>query len=121
VDQPNVEYTGDCVRSVNGGSAVLQDVDVVDQSKRNRVEVDRITGKANWGQTTSILQNQSFLGEDTAQINFHATITVVNDVFIDCGSSSDWQLLNKISGATDTESSDILFTIGIDRIWTDFF
>jgi hypothetical protein len=29
VDQPNVEHTGDRVRTVNSGSAILQDVDVV--------------------------------------------------------------------------------------------
>src|SRR5437588_12548900 len=34
VDQPNVEHTGDRVRAINGGSPVLQDVDVIDQPER---------------------------------------------------------------------------------------
>src|SRR5205823_561635 len=75
VDQPNVEHTGDRVRTVNGGSAVLQDVDVVDQPKWNCVEVDCITGKANRGKPTPVLQDQSFLSEKTAQVNFHAAVT----------------------------------------------
>src|SRR5436190_8109802 len=92
VDQPNVEHTGDCVRTINGGSAVLQDVDVIDQPERNGVEVDRITGKANRRQTTSVLQDQSFLSENTAQVNFHATIAEGERgyAFIDCRSSSGW-------------------------------
>src|SRR5439155_22579346 len=98
VDQPDVEHTGDRVRSVNGGSAILQDIDVVDQPERNRVEVDRITGKANRRQTTSVLQDQSFLSENTAQVNFHAAVTAVDDVFIGCRSSSGRQLLDKVSG-----------------------
>ena len=116
VDQPNVEHTGDRVRSINGGSPILQDVDVVDQPERNGVEVDRITGKANRRETTSVLQDQRFFRENTAQVNFHAAVTAVDDVFIDCRSSSGWQLLDKVSGATDTESSDILPAVGIDRV-----
>ena len=72
--------------------------DVVDQHERNGVEVDRITGKANRRQTTSVLQDQSFLSEKTAQVNFHAAVTAVDDVFIDCRSRSGWQLLDKVSG-----------------------
>src|SRR5207244_12521489 len=109
------------VRAINGGSLVLQDVDLIDQPERNRVEVDRITGKANRRQTASVLQDQSFLSENTAQVNFHAAVTAVDDVFIDCRSSSGRQLLDKVSGATDTESSDILFAVGIDRVRTYFF
>src|SRR5437868_12087552 len=121
VDQPNVEHAGDCVRSINGGSAVLQDIDVINQPERNRVQVDRITGKADRRQTASVLQDESFFGEKTAQVNFHAAVTAVDDVLIDCRSSSGWQLLDKVSGATDTESNDILFAVGIDRVRADFF
>src|SRR6202040_4205595 len=121
VDQPNVEHTANCVRSVNGGSAVLQDVDVVDQPEGNGIQIDRITGKANRRQTTSVLQDQRFFGENTAQVNFHAAVTAIDDVFIDCRSSSGWQLLDKVSGATDSESRDVLLAVSIDRIWTDLF
>ena len=69
---------------------------MVNQPERNRVQVDRITGEANRRQTTSVLQDQSFFSEKTAQVNFHAAVTAVDDVFIDCRSSSRWQLLNKV-------------------------
>src|SRR5207253_1424091 len=111
VDQPNVEHTGDCVRSINGGSAVLQDVDVIDQPERNRVEVDRITGNAHWRQTASVLQDQSFFRENTAQVNFHAAVTAVDDVFIDCRSRSRWQLLDKVSGGTHPKSGNIFLAV----------
>ena len=120
MDQPNVEHTRHCICSVNGGSAVLQDVDVVDQPERNCVEVDRITGKANWRETASVLQHQSFLGENAAQINFHAAVTG-SDVFIECRSCSSWQLLNKISSGTHAESRDVLPPIGVNRVRPYFF
>ena len=123
VDQPNVEHAGDCVRSINGGSAVLQDIDVVDQPKRNRVQVDCITGKANRRQTASVLQDQSFFREHTAEVNFHATIAEGERgyAFIDCRSRSGWQLLDKVRGGTDPKPGNILPAISIDRVRTDFF
>src|SRR5205823_13031476 len=97
VDQPDVEHTGDRVRSINGGSAILQDVDMVDQPEGNRVQVDRITGKANRRETTSVLQDQSLFSENTAEVNRHAAVTAADDVAIDCRSCSRWQLLDQIS------------------------
>ena len=94
---------------------------MIDQPKRNRVEVDRITGKANRRQTASVLQDQSFFGEKTAQVNFHAAVTAVDDVFINCRSSRGWQLLDEISGVTNTESEDALPAIGIDRVRPNLF
>ena len=121
MDQPDVEHTGDCVRSVNGGSAILQNVDVVNQSERNRVQVDRIAGEANRRQTTSVLQDQSFFSEKTTQVNFHPAVAAVDDVFIDCRSSSRWQLLDKVSGGSHPKPGNILPAISIDRVRADFF
>ncbi len=121
MDQPNVDHTGDRVRAINGGSPILQDIDMVDQPKGNGVEVDRITGKANRRETTSVLQDQSFLSENTAQVNFHAAVTAVGLVFIDCRSRSGWQLLDKVSGGTYSKPGNVLPAISIDRVGTDFF
>src|SRR4029453_13052097 len=65
VDQPNVKHTTDRVTAVNGRSAVLQNVDVINQPKgkqvevncrmEKKVEVDFVTGKAGRCQTTSVL------------------------------------------------------------------
>src|SRR5207247_11077983 len=115
-DQPDVEHTGDRVRCVNGGSAILQNVDVVNQSERNRVQVDRIAGEANRRQTTSVLQDQSFFSEKTTQVNFHPAVAAVDDVFIDCRSSSRWQLLDKVSGGSHPKPGNILSTISIVRV-----
>src|SRR5437868_11173746 len=121
VDQPNVEHTGDCVRSVNGGSAILQNVDVVNQSERNGVQVDRIAGEADRRETASVLQDQSFFSEKTTQVNFHPAVAAIDDVFIDCRSRSRWQLLDKISRGTHPKSGDIFPAVGIDWVRTDFF
>src|SRR5438309_2221922 len=48
VDQKDVDYTRHGVGAVNGGSPVLQDVDVINQPKRKHVEIDRITGETDW-------------------------------------------------------------------------
>src|SRR5207248_6157986 len=78
-------------------------------------------GKANRCETTPILQYQSFFCENTAQINFHAAVTTVDVVFIDCRSSRGGQFLGKIGGGTHPKSGDILLAISIDRVRTDFF
>src|SRR5437879_12659407 len=85
VNQPNVKHTSDRVSAVNGGSAVLQHVDVINQPNRKHVEVDCatekgieldcITGKTVRRETPSILQDKSFFGTKTAQIDFRLAIT----------------------------------------------
>src|SRR6266480_6476470 len=72
VNQPNVENSSDCVSAINGGSAVLQHVDVINQPNRKHVEVDGatekgiepdcITGKTVRRETPSILQDKGFFG-----------------------------------------------------------
>src|SRR5436190_5238696 len=92
VNQPNVKHTSDRVSAVNGGSAVLQHVDVINQPNRKHVEVDCatekgieldcITGKTVRRETTSILQDTGFLGAKAAQIDFGLAITEGIYVFI---------------------------------------
>ena len=94
---------------------------MVDQPEGNRVEIDRITGKANRRETTPILQDQRFFSENAAQVNFHAAVTAVDNVFIDCRSRSGWQFLDKISSGTHPKPCNILLAISIDRVRTDFF
>src|SRR2546422_4723128 len=92
VDQPDVNYSSDRVTAVNGGSAVLQNVDVINQPNRKHVEVDCttekriqadcITGKTVRRETPSVLQDKGFFGTYTAQVDFRLAITEGIYVFI---------------------------------------
>src|SRR5438094_836884 len=118
VNQPNVKNSSDCVSAVNGGSAVLQHVDVINQPNRKQVEVDCaaekgielncITGKTVRRETSSILQDKSFFGTKTAQIDFRLAITEGIYVFIDRRPGNYGRLLNKISGTAHTEPEDVV-------------
>src|SRR2546428_4632047 len=102
VNQPNVKHTSDCVTAVNGGSAVLQNVDVINQPNRKhvevdcatekRIELDCITGKTVRRETPSILQDKGFFGTYTAQVDFRLAITEGVYIFIDRRSANHRQL-----------------------------
>src|SRR5206468_12762290 len=112
-------------------SAVLQNVDVINQPKWKQVEVHCTTeksievvviaGKTISRETTSVLQHKSFFGSKTTQIDFRLAITEGIYVFIDRRSGSRGQLLNKVSGTAHTEPLDIDLAIGVDRLRPDFF
>src|SRR4029453_1014416 len=131
VNQPNVKHTSDRVSAVNGGSAVQQNVYVINQPDRKHVEVDSatekgieldcITGKTVRRETPSILQNKGFFGTKATQIDFRLAITEGIYVLIDRRSGNHGQLLNKVSSITHTEPFDIDPAIGVDRLWPDFF
>src|SRR5438874_6043699 len=131
VDQPNVKHTTDRVTAVNGGSTVLQNVDVINQPKwkqvevhsttEKRIEVVVIAGKTVRRETASVLQHKGFLGRKTAQVDFRLAITDGVYVFIDRRPSSHRQFLNKISGTAHAEPGNIITAVGIDRLWPDFF
>src|SRR5437763_16370411 len=106
---------------LNSGSSKLQKLEEFNQYERNRVQVERITGEANRREPTSVLQDQSFFSEKTTQVNFHPTVAAVDDVFIDCRSSSGWQLLDEVSSRTYPKPGNILPAISIDRVRADFF
>src|SRR5205823_11077169 len=129
VDQPNVKHTTDRVTAVNGRGAVLQNVDVINQSKWKQVEVHCTTeesievvviaGKTIRRETASVLQHKSFFGSKTTQVDVCSAITDAVKVFIDRRSSSHGQFLNKISGTAHAEARDTLPAISIDRVRID--
>src|SRR5947207_2503071 len=122
VNQRNVNYSADRVTSVNGGSAVQQDLDVINQPDRNQVEIhcrsegeiaaDVITGKAVSRETPSILQHQRFFGKETTQVDFRAAVTDDVQIVIERRSVNCGQLLNKVSGTVNTEPFDVFLAIG---------
>ena len=85
MDQPDVKHTTNRVTAINSGSAVLQNVDVINQPKWKQVEVhcrtvkeieaDFITGKAVSRETSPVLQHKGFFGIKTAQVDFRSAIT----------------------------------------------
>src|SRR5439155_17088332 len=76
VDQPDIHHTRNCITAVNGRSAILQNVDVINQPEGKQIEVngrskreiaaDVITGEAISRETASVLQHKRLLGEQTA-------------------------------------------------------
>src|ERR1700730_3125861 len=55
VDQPNVKHARHRIGAANRRGAVFQDVDVVDQSNWERVDVDGISRETNWRQPPAVL------------------------------------------------------------------
>ena len=121
VNQVNVDHARDRVRAVVGRGTVFQDVDVIDQPKRERVEVHRVAGETNVGETTAILQDESLLRSDAAQVDARAAVTTVGVVFVHARSGGRRDLLNQIRGTAHTKAGDVVAAISIDRIRPDFF
>src|SRR5438552_11917148 len=73
VFQKDIEHTGDRIGAVNGRSAILENVDVIDHRKWNEIDVHaRDTGRGTCGNPAaatdyrsalSIDENQSFFGQ----------------------------------------------------------
>src|SRR5436190_5105103 len=131
VNQPDINYASDCVTAINRGSAVLQNVDVINQpngkyvevecTTEKRIEADIKPGKTVRRETTSILQHEGFFGSKTAQVDLRLATADGVYIFIDRRSSSHGQLLNKVSGTAHAESFDVGLAIGIDGLWPNFF
>src|SRR5205814_9818932 len=81
VDQEDVDHAGHSFGAVNRRGAVLQDVDVVDQTKREPVEINR--RRSGVGKSSTVLQNQGLFWIDTAQTDTGAAVTTVGSGF--CG------------------------------------
>jgi hypothetical protein len=76
VQQKDVEDTGHCVRAVHSRGAILQDVDVIDHWEGDEVDVNSsIASKRGPRDTLSIDENQSFSGQQAAQVDLHCTVT----------------------------------------------
>src|SRR5436190_17516637 len=92
VFQEDVEHTGHRIAAVNGGGAILQDVDMINHWERNEIDVDpRDAGRGtcadpaaapNYCSAFSIDENQSFFGQQTTQIRYDAAIPPTNAISI---------------------------------------
>src|SRR5262249_49915659 len=76
VQQKDVEDTGHRVCAINSRGAIPQDVDVIDHRERNQVDVNSsIASKLGPRDAFSIDENQSFSGQQAAQVDLHGTVT----------------------------------------------
>src|SRR5437660_10349470 len=74
-DQEHVDHASHSLGAVNRRRAILQDVDVVDQTKREPVEINR--RRARGGESSSVLQNEGFFWIDTTQADTGTAVTTV--------------------------------------------
>ena len=84
VYQKDVDHTGHRVAAINSRGAILQDVDVIDHREGNEIDVHpgdagrgtcgNPAAATNYGNAFSIDENQSFFGQQTAQIGYDAAI-----------------------------------------------
>src|SRR4029077_6097775 len=87
VYQEKVNHTGYRVRAVDGRGAILQDVNMIDHREGNEVNVSPpakpSVAQGTKGDTLSIYQNQSLLGQQATQIELDSAVTTVADVLVD--------------------------------------
>src|SRR5207302_5802860 len=81
MDQEHVDHASHSLGAVNRRGAILQDVDVIDQTKREPVEINR--RRTRGGESSSVLQNQGLFWIDTTQADTGTAVTTVGIVFSD--------------------------------------
>src|SRR5439155_2899782 len=119
MDQEHVDHACHSFGAVNRRGAVLQDVDVIDQTKREPVEINR--RRSGVGKSSTVLQNQGFFWIDTAQTDTRAAITTVGVVLSRVRSGRRRNSQHQVGRSAYTQPSDVIAAISIDRVRADFF
>ena len=119
VDQEYVDHASHSFGAVNRRGAILQDVDVVDQTKREPVEINR--RRARGGESSTVLQNEGLFWIDTAQTDTGAAVATVGVVLSRVGSCRGRNSQHQVGRSAHTQSSDVVPAISIDRVRSDFF
>jgi hypothetical protein len=129
VYQKEVDHTGYRVRTINGRSAILQDVDVIDHRERNKINVHASAEPGNAqrtrGDAFSINQNQSLLGQQTAQVELDSTVTTIAEATADVQVDGATRLLRQkrlqIGRIANPQLLDVCRSISVHRIWAGLF
>src|SRR5262249_28149107 len=78
VDQEKVDHSRHSVGAIHGGSAILQDVNVIDHGKRQQVNIHTAAGpdgvQGTEGDTFSVHQHECFLRQNTSQIELDCAV-----------------------------------------------
>src|SRR5204863_8895305 len=119
MDQEDVDHASHSFGAVNRRRAIFQDVDVIDQTKREPVEINR--SRSGGGKSSTVLQNQGLFWIDTAQTDTGAAVTTVGVVFSDIRSSRCRNSQHQVGRSAHTQPSDVIAAISIDRVRADFF
>ena len=118
--QKDVEDTGYRVGAVNSRCAILQDVDVIDHREGNQVDVHVFEQPASCD-ALSIDEDQSLFGQQAAQVNYDAAVTAIGDVLVDGSAHLLWQLIEQVCCVAHTQPLEVLRTIRVHRVRSDFF
>src|SRR5204863_2825111 len=119
VDQEHIDHASHSFGAVNRRGAVFQDVDVVDQTKREAVEINR--RRSGGGKSSTVLQNQGLFWIDTAQTDTGTAVTTVSVVFSGIRSSRCRNSQHQVGRSAHTQPSDVIAAISIDRVRAYFF
>ena len=98
---------------------------MINHRERNQVNI-RASAKCGARQRTvcdafAINQNQSFLWQNTAQVELDGTITTVADVQVDAAARRLRNKFLEVGGAADAEFLNVLRPVGVHRVWPGLF
>src|SRR5206468_1882969 len=93
---------------------------MIDHREGNQVDV-HVFEQPSPCDALSINEDQSFFGRQTAQVNYDTAVTAIGDVLVDSRAQLLWQFGEQVGCVANSQSLDVLQTIGIDRVRSDFF
>src|SRR5262249_51390976 len=110
--QEEVNHAGDGVGTIHSRGAILQDVHVINHRKWYQIDV-RAAAKSSGTKRTvcdalAINQNQSFLGQNAAQVELNGTVAAVADVQVNRSPRLLRNELLKVGSVADTEFLNVL-------------
>src|SRR5205814_3883636 len=114
VNQEDVDHAGHSLGAVNRRGAVLQDVDVINQTKREPVEINR--SRSGVGKSSTVLQNQGLFWIDTTQTDTGTAVTTVGVVLSRVRSGRCRNSQHQVGRSAHTQPSDVIAAISIDRV-----
>ena len=118
--QNDVEHARDCVGSVDGGSAILQNFDAIDHREGNQVDI-HANAICIRGNAFPIHQNQGLFGQQTAKVGYDGAVTAIGDVLVNGSARLLRKFVEQIRLVNDAQLLNIFRAVGVYRIWAGLF
>ena len=71
------------VSAVNSGGPIFQNIDMINEADGEGVDIHRVPGKSDRRKPSPVLQDQSFLGENSPQIHLGPAVSSVVVIFVE--------------------------------------
>ena len=93
---------------------------MIDHREGNQVDVHVFEQPASCD-ALSIDEDQSLFGQQTAQVNYDTAVTAIGDVLVDSRAQLLWQFVEQVCCVAHIQPLDVLQTIRVHRVRSDFF